>query len=173
MDKIAVLFSTTDGHTVSICNRIGNSLSKKGAVIIASLENISEREINNADKILIGASVRYGKHNKALYSFIKKHKNSLHTKENAFFSVNAVARKREKSEPETNPYVIKFLQQSAWKPGKIAVFAGKIDYPKYKFIDRYMIRFIMWLTNGPTDTSKSFEFTEWSKVDDFASNLFN
>ena len=172
MDKILILFSTTDGHTVSICNRIGEILSATGSVIISSLEDISQIELENADKVLVGASIRYGKHNKNLFSFSKKYKSILDSKENAFFSVNAVARKPEKNDPGTNPYLIKFLKQSAWQPKKLGVFAGKIDYPKYKFIDKYMIRLIMWITDGPTDIRKSFEFTDWSKVDDFANDIF-
>jgi menaquinone-dependent protoporphyrinogen oxidase len=31
----------------------------------------------------------------------------------------------------------------------------------------------MWVTNGPTNISESFEFTDWSKVDDFAKDIFN
>ncbi len=172
MDKILILFSTTDGHTVSICNRIGEILSATGSVIISSLEDISQIELENADKVLVGASIRYGKHNKNLFSFSRKYKSILDSKENAFFSVNAVARKPEKNDPGTNPYLIKFLKQSAWQPKKLGVFAGKIDYPKYKFIDKYMIRLIMWITDGPTDIRKSFEFTDWSKVDDFANDIF-
>ena len=172
MDKILILFSTTDGHTVSICNRIGEILSTTGSVIISSLEDISQIELENADKVLVGASIRYGKHNKNLFSFSRKYKSILDSKENAFFSVNAVARKPEKNDPGTNPYLIKFLKQSAWQPKKLGVFAGKIDYPKYKFIDKYMIRLIMWITDGPTDIRKSFEFTDWSKVDDFANDIF-
>ena len=172
MDKILILFSTTDGHTVSICNRIGEILSATGSVTISSLEDISQIELENADKVLVGASIRYGKHNKNLFSFSRKYKSILDSKENAFFSVNAVARKPEKNDPGTNPYLIKFLKQSAWQPKKLGVFAGKIDYPKYKFIDKYMIRLIMWITDGPTDIRKSFEFTDWSKVDDFANDIF-
>ncbi len=172
MDKILILFSTTDGHTVSICHRIAEVLSATRLVTISSVEDCSELEIKSADKVLVGASIRYGKHSKNLFSFSKKHKSILDSKENAFFSVNAVARKSDKSDPETNPYIIKFLKQSAWKPKKLGVFAGKIDYPKYKFIDKHMIRFIMWITNGPTDINKSFEFTDWSKVDDFAKDIF-
>ena len=172
MDKILILFSTTDGHTVSICNRIGEILSATGSVIISSLEDISQIELESADKVLVGASIRYGKHNKNLFSFSRKYKSILDSKENAFFSVNAVARKPEKNDPGTNPYLIKFLKQSAWQPKKLGVFAGKIDYPKYKFIDKYMIRLIMWITDGPTDIRKSFEFTDWSKVDDFANDIF-
>ena len=103
----------------------------------------------------------------------EKYKSILDSKDNAFFSVNAVARKPEKCDPETNPYLIKFMKQSAWQPKKLGVFAGKIDYPKYKFFDKHMIRFIMWITNGPTDINESFEFTDWSKVDDFAKEIFH
>jgi menaquinone-dependent protoporphyrinogen oxidase len=78
-----------------------------------------------------------------------------------------VARKSEKNTPETNPYIKKFLKLSNWSPNKLAVFAGKIDYPKYGFFDRQIIRLIMFITNGPTDTSKSYEFTDWSKVEEF------
>ena len=65
----------------------------------------------------------------------------------------------------------KFLSLSAWKPNVLEVFAGKIDYPKYKFIDKHMIRFIMWMTKGPTDTSGTYEFTDWMKVDAFANQI--
>ena len=61
----------------------------------------------------------------------------------------------------------KFLRQISWKPKKLAVFAGKIDYPIYTFRDRQVIRFIMWMTKGPTDPRAVVEFTDWNKVDDF------
>ena len=171
MDKILILFSTTDGHTVSICNRIAEVLSINGSVIITSLEDCSELEIKSADKVLVGASIRYGKHNKNLFSFSKKYKSILDSKENAFFSVNAVARKPEKCDPKTNPYLIKFMKQSAWQPKKLGVFAGKIDYPKYKFFDKHMIRFIMWITSGPTNMNESYEFTNWNQVKKFAQEI--
>lgn len=65
-------------------------------------------DLHSFDKIVIGASIRYGKHNKEVYSFIKKHQPVLEEKENAFFSVNIVARKPEKNRPDTNPYLINF-----------------------------------------------------------------
>jgi len=34
-----------------------------------------------------------------------------------------------------------------------------------------MIRLIMWITKGPTDISKTFEFTDWKKVDEFACEI--
>ena len=29
----------------------------------------------------------------------------------------------------------------------------------------------MWITNGPTDTCKTFEFTDWKKVEEFTKDL--
>ena len=106
-----------------------------------------------------------------LYKFVDLNKDVLNQKQSVFFSVNVVARKPEKSMPESNPYIKKFLKISKWKPKKIGVFAGKVDYPNYGFFDKYIIKLIMFITNGPTDTSQCYEFTDWSKVDQFAKEL--
>ena len=97
----------------------------------------------------------------------------LEKKENAFFSVNIVARKPHKNTPETNPYLIKFLKQITWRPKKLAVFAGKLDYQKYGVFDRQMIRFIMWLTKGDTNPNSVIEYTNWEEVDKFANSVCN
>tara|TARA_B100001121_G_C18565214_1_gene562307 strand:- start:191 stop:718 length:528 start_codon:yes stop_codon:yes gene_type:complete len=173
MSKSLIIYSSTDGHTKTICERIINFSNDKDVVKIVSLNEVSKFEISEFDKIVIGASIRYGKHSKELYKFIKLNKNILDRKKNAFFSVNVVARKSEKNTPETNPYIKKFLKISNWSPKKIGVFAGKVDYPKYDFFDKYIIKLIMFITKGPTDISQSYEFTDWSKVDIFAKELWH
>ena len=171
MHHTLIIYSSTDGHTKTICERILNSLDNKTEVKIMSLDEATEFDLSTFNKIIIGASIRYGKHSKKLYKFITLNKNVLDQKQGFFFSVNVVARKSEKNTPETNPYIKKFLKISNWKPKKIGVFAGRVDYPNYGFFDKYVIKFIMFLTNGPTDTSQSYEFTDWSKVDEFAKEL--
>ena len=171
MHNILIIYSTTDGHTETICKRISNSLNNKNEIKIIPLNEATKIDLTVFNKIIIGASIRYGKHSKKLYKFINLNKNVLDQKQSIFFSVNVVARKPEKNTPETNPYIKKFLKTSNWKPKKIGVFAGRVDYPNYGFFDKYVIKFIMFLTNGPTDTSQSYEFTDWSKVDEFAREL--
>ena len=173
MSNILIIYSTTDGHTKIICERIKNFLINGNLVELLSLEDAKKVDLYNFEKIIIGASIRYGKHSKELYKFINLNKNTLDQKKNAFFSVNVVARKPEKNSAETNPYINKFLRISNWKPNKIRVFAGKVDYPNYNFFDKYIIKFIMLITKGPTDTSQSYDFTDWSKVDDFSEVLKN
>ena len=169
MSKTLILYSTVDGQTLSICQRLQEKIQAAGdTVSLMSLSDVKAESISAADKILVGASIRYGKHRPELLAFAAKYQTVLCTKVNGFFTVNVVARKPEKNTPETNPYMVKFLQASQWQPQLLGVFAGKIDYPKYGPFDRFMIRFIMWMTKGPTDTSGCFEFTDWQKVDDFA-----
>ena len=168
MKKSLIIYSTVDGQTKSICENISKYSTNTSVDVLPISEDIS---LNEYKIIVIGASIRYGKYRKEVYEFINKNYEFLETKESAFFSVNVVARKPEKNSPATNPYLIKFLNNVKWKPKKLAVFAGKIEYPKYKLIDKYAIKFIMWITKGPTDTSQSYEFTDWEKVEAFARDL--
>jgi menaquinone-dependent protoporphyrinogen oxidase len=172
MSKILIIFSTTDGHTRKICQRLQQNIEKNGdQVELISIEEISPVELEAFDKIVIGASIRYGKHSPAVYAFISDNIQILENKRNAFFTVNVVARKPEKNQPDTNPYLKKFLTQIVWKPQNLAVFAGKINYQMYQFRDRFMIRFIMWITKGPTALDTNVEFTDWDRVDEFARTI--
>ena len=168
MKNIVIIYSTTDGHTREICSRLQIIIEQDGhQVTLIPIEDASEVELNKFNKIVVGASIRYGKHSKMIYEFISNNQKILDEKPNAFFSVNVVARKPDKNRPETNPYLIKFLSQISWKPKELAVFAGKIDYQKYTIFDRLMIRMIMWITKGPTDPKANIEFTDWNQVNNF------
>ncbi|MBD63376.1 MAG: menaquinone-dependent protoporphyrinogen IX dehydrogenase [Gammaproteobacteria bacterium] len=174
MKKILILYATTDGHTKLICEKIQSALADTFQVELHAIQEINENLsvlVKDVERVIIGASIRYGKHSNDLYSFIENNTDFLETTKNAFFSVNVVARKPEKNIPETNPYIKKFLTISKWDPDELAVFAGKVDYPKYRLIDKYMIRLIMWITKGPTDISKTYEFTDWNKVEEFANKI--
>ncbi len=168
MANILIIYSSTYGHTRKICERIKQVIEEQAHIVtLACINDEPEIKVDPFDTVVIGASIRYGNHQPQVYEFIRKNQQVLDSKPNAFFSVNIVARKPEKNKPETNPYLKKFLRKISWNPKTIAVFAGNIDYPIYPFWDRQMIRFIMWITKGPTDPQAVVEFTDWNKVDDF------
>ena len=166
-----MIYSSTDGHTKTICERMIDFLKDKNVTKLVSLNDAKNLDLSEFNKIIIGASIRYGKHSKELYKFIELNRNILNEKDSIFFSVNVVARKAEKNTPDNNPYIKKFLTISKWRPKKIGVFAGRVDYPNYNFFDKYIIKLIMFITGGPTDTSQTYEFTDWSKVENFAKEL--
>jgi len=168
MAKVLILYSTTDGHTIEICKRIKQTVAAKGyGVQLQDLKDGPELVPGTFDKVVIGASIRYGKHQPLVTEFIRENQTILEAHPNAFFSVNVVARKPEKNQPETNPYLQKFLKKIDWQPQQLGVFAGRIDFPSLGFVDKQMIRLIMWITKGPTDPNAIVEFTDWDKVDEF------
>ena len=173
MSNFLIIYSSRDGQTKKICKRIASFLNNEISTELISLEDAKKINLSDYEKIVIGASIRYGNYSRELFKFVDLNKNILDKKKCAFFSVNVVARKPDKNTPETNPYIKKFLKISKWTPKKIDVFAGKVDYPSYNIFDKYIIKLIMFITRGPTNTSQSYEFTDWSKVDDFSKELKN
>lgn len=168
MARILIVYSTTDGHTREICNRLRGIIEQHGhQVTLASVSDLADEGLESYDTIVLGASIRYGKHRPAVVEFIERNAALLNRRASAFFSVSVVARKPAKSQPRTNPYVRKLLRRIAWRPRAVGVFAGKIDYPRYGALDRLIIRAIMWLTGGPTDPKAVVEFTDWRKVEEF------
>lgn len=168
MKRILLLYSTVDGHTLQICQRLQQIFEQSGhGVTLAALEESLALDLAPFDSVVVGASIRYGKHRPYVAKFMRARREVLERKRCAFFTVNIVARKPNKNTPETNPYMKKFLRQIGWRPGKLAVFAGKLDYPRYSFWDRQIIRFIMLLTRGPTDRLSVVEYTDWAAVETF------
>jgi menaquinone-dependent protoporphyrinogen oxidase len=169
--KAAILYSTIDGQTLKIVNEIVAVFKlNKLEIDVFSVEN-TEIDMSKYDKFIIGSSIRYGVHHEKIIQFINQHKTELDAIKTAFFSVNLVARKPEKNKPNTNPYVVKFFKKIDWKPTVVEVFAGLLDYKKYKTFDRIMIQFIMWMTKGPTDKNTKIEYTNWERVKTFAQEL--
>ena len=169
--KLLILYSTVDGHTKNICEYIYKNLKGRKKISISSIEDSAGIKLDDYDEIVMGASVRYGYHRKNVYEFVQNNISELNKLKTAFFSLNLTARKPEKSTPETNPYIIKFLKKVNWNPTTKEVFAGRLDYPSLDTLNKLAILFIMFITNGPKDTSKTYELTDWKKVDNLIAKI--
>lgn len=165
--KIGIIYSSVDGQTLKICEKLCSYLKKENIQTEIYSINSVNIDITEFETIIIGASIRYGKHSNKISEFILKNKSALSKIKMAFFSVNLVARNENKNLANTNPYLIKFLKTTNWTPDIVDVFAGKLDYKSYGFIDKIMIKLIMKLTNGPTKSDVPIEFTDWKRVSDF------
>ena len=172
MPSTLIVFSTVDGQTLKISHRIRHLLEARAhAVTLVAVDDALQMDCSKFDKIVVGASIRYGKHRPSLYEFVAKNRDPLERVPSAFFSVSAVARKPGKDTPDRNPYFKTFTRLSRWSPPVAATFAGKIDYSKYPLVDRLIIQLIMALTQGPTDRRVAVEFTDWGAVDAFAERV--
>ncbi|MGX1926285.1 menaquinone-dependent protoporphyrinogen IX dehydrogenase [Vibrio sp. NH-7] len=165
MAKALFLYSSREGQTKKILHYIEEQL-KDFECELVDLHNVTTVDFSHYDRVLIGASIRYGHLNKKLYQFIEQNLEHLERNKVAFFCVNLTARKEEqgKDTPEGSAYIRTFLKKSPWHPELIGVFAGALYYPRYGLFDKMMIKLIMTLTGGETDTTKEVEYTNWEKV---------
>ena len=172
MKRVLVLCSSTDGQTRRICERLRRTLEEAGATVtLTMIEDANSVSPSDFDLAVVGARIRYGRTDARVVDFARRHAAALEAMPSAYFSVNIVARKPGKDRPETNPYVHAFLRRAGWRPRRVDVFAGRLDYPRYRVLDRLVIRLIMRLTGGPTRPDTVVEYTDWRRVEAFGQAL--
>ncbi len=171
MARILLLYNGVYGQSLKISEFVLKEMEAQGHTGVVRPLTDGAPDAPGFDAIVIGASIRHGKHNPAVAEFIHANRPLLESTPSAFFSVSLVARKPKKNTPETNPYVKAFLAKSPWKPRLVGVFGGVLDYQRYGLFDRYVIRFIMKINGGPTNLREAVEFTNWDEVRRFAACL--
>ena len=69
-----IIYSSTDGQTILIAEKIAAILEDSKVISIQESENIN---LDDFETIIIGASIRYGKHRPEVYKFIKNNFQSM------------------------------------------------------------------------------------------------
>jgi menaquinone-dependent protoporphyrinogen oxidase len=174
MTSVLILYMSRGGHTARIARRLCDSIASAGgrAEMMGLVEAAREGvEWSRYDVVVLGAPVLYGKYDASVMDFIAQHRAQLEARPNSFFNVSVVARTPAKATVDGNRYMQKFLQRSPWRPRDLKVIAGKVDYPAWPWLDRCMIRLIMKMTDGPTDTKAVIDYTDWNDVRAYGEHL--
>ena len=94
MKPTLIAYSTTDGQTLRICQRLQAILQQQQLPVqVMPMDAAQKTDLSTWGVLVIGASIRYGRHQKEVYRFIARHGELLQSHPNLFFSVNVVARK--------------------------------------------------------------------------------
>ncbi|WP_319533168.1 menaquinone-dependent protoporphyrinogen IX dehydrogenase [uncultured Cohaesibacter sp.] len=178
MSTIAIYYASQDGQARKISSFLAGQISKSDQQqITVSLNDLasgrpSEGDIGDIDIIVVVAAIRYGRHLKPADQFLQRHVDHLSGKRLVLLSVNLTARKPHKRSVENSVYLKKWLERHPrLSPVLVRAIAGRLDYPRYSFFDRLMIRLIMSITKGPTDPSATIEFTDWEQVRELADEI--
>ena len=168
-DTVAVYYATRDGQARRIAEHICRRLDGGGTVPHNLLPALpAPAALAHAPLIVLVAAVRYGKHLPEVERFLAAYRTLPASLPLALASVNLSARKPGKTTMSGNAYLRKTIARHRLTPALAVAFAGRLDYRRYSWRDRLIIRFIMLLTGGPTDPNTQVEYTSWSAVDDFA-----
>jgi menaquinone-dependent protoporphyrinogen oxidase len=167
--SFTVYVASQDGHAVRVAGRILARLGRDPA----DMQRLGPQPpaLDPTRPALLVAAVRYGDHLPAARTFLKEFAAMPERPPLALASINLTARKPNKQTAEESAYLKKAIKALGFAPAAARAFAGKIDYPRYAWGDRQIIRFIMWLTKGPTNGTEVIEYTDWDDVDAFADTL--
>ena len=167
-------YASRDGQARKIATRIAERLAGHGIAatpVDLAVMQPSPAELAPAGLVVGVLAVRYGRHLPEAIEFVKTFALLDRPPLLALASVNLTARKPGKDTAEGSVYLHKLIARHKLEPALATAFAGKLDYPRYGFFDKHIIRFIMLMTGGPTDPSTVIEYTDWDKVDAFADGI--
>lgn len=169
-----IYYATRDGQAHRIAERIARRLAETG--IRSCPQNLAEPapqpdSLEGLSPVVVVAAVRYGHHLPEANTFLARFAALAKPAPLVLLSVNLTARKPGKSAPEGNAYLRAIIRRYRLHPAIASAIAGRLDYSRYRWLDRQMIRFIMTLTGGPTDPATRVEFTDWTQVDGLAQRI--
>jgi menaquinone-dependent protoporphyrinogen oxidase len=171
--RVLVLHGSFDGQTRLIAERIGHVLERgrHHVRILPVQEGLVGRDIVWADAVIIGGAIRYGRHQPRLDVAVRENRALLEQKPNAFYSVCMSAGGPNAKPATARSYIDAFITRTGWQPRRTASFAGALRWSKYNPFIRLMMRIIVGIAGGDTDTSRDCEYTDWAAVERFASEF--
>lgn len=173
--RILVIFATAHGQTARIAKRILQRLEERGAGGEAYWsEHLQvEATLRDYDGVIVGSSVHVARHHASAVEFVRAHRPFLEELPGAFYSVSASAASEDpEGRRESEDLVGHFLRRTGWSPQFRRSFAGGLPYPQYGRLERLVMRGIAALAGADTDPSRSWEYTDWDRVDAFADDIY-
>jgi menaquinone-dependent protoporphyrinogen oxidase len=176
MAKILIIYGTSNGQTGKIANRLKDVLIEKGhAVDLFDCKEVPDSIMpENYEACLVGASVHAGGYQYQLKKWVKLHSQALRSIPSVFFSVClGVLQNDSAVQLQITKIIEDFFLSTGWRPKMKAVFAGGLAYSQYNFLLKWWMRRIAKKSGGDTDTSKDYEYTDWSAVRELAEKFSN
>ena len=173
--EVPVFFATSEGQTRRIAERLAVVLHDHGfdsrAIDVAGPDAacVDWTKVHGA---VVGASLHAGRHQKAADTFVRAHVSDLNGVASAFFSVSLSAASKNQKEVDAAANLAKaFPATRGWTPLTVASVAGKLAYREYGFFIRWVMKQIARKEGAPTDTSRDYELTNWTQVEQLAGEI--
>jgi menaquinone-dependent protoporphyrinogen oxidase len=169
-----LFYATRDGQSRRIAERIAVCLAESRILVPPrdlAVAFPAPAEVAACRLVVVVAAVRYGRHLAEAERFCAAYRELLARVPLAFVSVNLTAREPGRDTVEGNRYPRKMLVRHRLRPVLAAAVAGRLDYPRYGWLDGRIIQLIMAITGRPTDPRNCVEFTVWQAVHAMAARV--
>ena len=170
LGKLGILYESRGGQTEKIARRMAEAVKELvGEVQVADIKNLpSGFDLGEFDTVILGAPIYFSRHTGGMKAFILNHREILSQRPSFFFSVSLNANSESKQRGNVEKCVTKFLTKTGWTPKATATLAGALLYRDYNWFIRFMMKCIVAVHGGQTDTSRNYEYTKWDLVEKFA-----
>jgi menaquinone-dependent protoporphyrinogen oxidase len=177
--RAVIFYATREGHARRIAEHVATELrGHTHEVELYDVKTVAEPiDWRAYDWACVAASVHAGHHEPEMIAFVKRHRQALERLGAAFLSVTlseagaedvrAPKERRERAAADAQQMIDVFLQETGWRPERVLPVAGALAYSRYNFLIRFAMKRIARKAGAPTDTSRDYEFTDWSKLDAF------
>jgi menaquinone-dependent protoporphyrinogen oxidase len=173
MASFLIGYATSEGQTEKIADRLADVLTDRGhEATTVDLEDETVPALTAFDAVLVGSSIHVGQHQPAVGEFVEDNREALAAMPTGFFQVSlSSAVEDEQRQAEAAGYVESFVAATEFHPDRIGLFGGALRYSKYGFLKRLMLKRIASEATGDTDTSRDYEYTDWTEVEAFADDF--
>jgi menaquinone-dependent protoporphyrinogen oxidase len=172
---IAVLYATVEGQTEKIASHLAKLIEDHGhQAVLANLAQPGFALPGDFDGAFLCAPIHIGNYPPAFVRFVENWKAELSAIPTALITVSlAIASKNAEEQTEARNFPKLLAQRTGWVANWNHHAAGALKYLQYDFFKRWMLRRISRKEGGPVDTSKDYELTDWSALDEFANGCFD
>ena len=172
MARILVFYGTTTGHTAKIARSIGDTLRQQGAGVNVIEANGEWPEPEDYAAVVVAASVHGGKYQPQVRRWVRANAEALNARPTAFVSVClGVLQQEPQVQQEVAAIMTRFLMAAGWRPAVTKTVAGALLYTQYNPFLRWVMKRITRKAGGDTDTSRDYEYTNWSDLRMFAEDF--
>jgi len=170
MANVLVGFASTFGQTKKVALQIAEWLEAMGhRPSVYDLVNGSPPDdVSPFDAAVLAGSIHRVRHQPELERFAQGHGELLRKRPTLLISVSlSAAGKQPRQLADAQRCIEEFAVRVGWSPSLAVPVAGALNYTRYNFLLRHMMRKIAAEEGGDTDTSRDFEYTDWAALESF------
>lgn len=170
-----VLYGTVEGHTRKIASRIHERLESHGHdATLADVVQPGSFGLGSFDAAILCAPIHIGQYPPPFVHYVTSWIDGLGEIATALVTVSlSIASDNDDEKTEAESFPRKLEAKTGWKADREHNAAGALKYVEYDYFKRWMMKRIAEEEDGPTDTSRDHELTDWPALDEFVDAFVN
>jgi menaquinone-dependent protoporphyrinogen oxidase len=162
MDKrILITYATRAGSTIEVATAIGETLAKRGFSV--EVKSAKEKpQVDGYQAVLVGSAIRMGSWLPEAVEFVKNNQVKLNRIPTALFTVHMLNTGEDDASRAARLAYLDTVRPLL-KPVDEAYFAGKMDFSRLSFLDRFIAGMVKAVEADQRD---------WNKIRNWAPAIF-